>query len=362
MPVITQAGFLAMSGSLVLFAQSAATTVDDGPYVFWEPDGRARVVALCAGEKDERVITAGDGFVLNVPCLGLAAVRVSADPPVPPASEHADVSRIFAVGDVHGEYEAAVELLQAGRVIDDDRRWSFGDGHVVFNGDVFDRGDRVTEMLWLIYRLEQEATAAGGRVHMILGNHEVMVLRGDLRYVDGKYLHGTAPALGLTYDEIFGPTSELGRWLRTRNTIVRINGLVFVHGGVSPEVARLELSLGQLNEAIRRNLDAAKDTMSPDDQMLFGSLGLLWYRGYFMALQNYDATSPEEIRFIIDRLDAERVVVAHTHVEMVSAHHGGLVIGIDVLMTEDNAEGLLWQDDEYYRVGRDGTRTRLQLD
>ena len=74
----------------------------------------------------------------------------------------------------------------AGKVIDTDLTWSFGDGHLVIVGDVFDRGPNVTECLWLIYRLEQEASAAGGAVHFLLGNHELMVMRGDLRYLNER--------------------------------------------------------------------------------------------------------------------------------------------------------------------------------
>ena len=100
------------AGSLA-FAPETATTVSDGPFVFWEPDGRARVVALCDGEKVERVVEAAEGFTLNVPCLGLPAVRIEADPPVPEGAEFTGVKRFLAIGDVHGEYDAALALLRA---------------------------------------------------------------------------------------------------------------------------------------------------------------------------------------------------------------------------------------------------------
>ena len=82
-----------------------------------------------------------------------------------------EASRVAAMGDVHGNYNHLILLLENGGVVDADLNWSWGAGHLVFNGDVFDKGPGVTESLWLIYKLEQQAEAAGGMVHYLLGNH-----------------------------------------------------------------------------------------------------------------------------------------------------------------------------------------------
>ncbi|MHC4209385.1 MAG: metallophosphoesterase, partial [Planctomycetota bacterium] len=256
-------------------------------------------------------------------------------------------------------------LLRASGVIDDELHWTFGTGHVVFNGDVLDRGDRVTEALWLIYRLEQEAKQAGGRVHVVLGNHEVMVLRGDLRYVDDKYMRHVAPELGLAYDELFGPESELGRWLRAQNAVVKINDLVFVHGGIGPDVENLEFSLGQINQEIRRGMDADANCVSSDETLglLLGSKGPLWYRGYFGPGKGYERATAEDIRTVLDQMGAKRLIVAHTAVERIESHYGGLVIGIHVPMEAGTpAEGLLWADGGLFRVDTAGRRDRLSLE
>ena len=352
------------AGSLA-FAPETATTVSDGPFVFWEPDGRARVVALCDGEKVERVVEAAEGFTLNVPCLGLPAVRIEADPPVPEDAEFTGVKRFLAIGDVHGEYDAALALLRAAGVVDDEHRWAFGDGHVIFNGDVLDRGARVTESLWLIYRLEQEARKAGGRVHMVLGNHELMALGGDLRYVVAQYLQGVVPARGMTYPQLFGPETELGRWLRTRNTIVKINGLLFAHAGVSSDVAGLDLSIDEINALVRKGFDVKGDQLKSDPtlHLLRGVRGPLWYRGYFMAISGYETATADEIQSVLDRFGAKRVVVAHTTVEQIGPIHGGLVIAIDVPMSDDaGAQGLLWTDGQFFAVESRGQRRKIQLD
>jgi hypothetical protein len=352
------------TGGVPAPAQQAAPAVSDGPYVFWDSEG-ARVVAACDGEKVEQRVQGGEGFALEVSCLDLPRVWIRDEPQVPRPAEFTAVARILAVGDLHGEYEAACALLRASHVVDDELHWTFGNGHVVFNGDVFDRGDRVTEALWLIYRLEQEAKLAGGRVHLILGNHEVMVLRGDLRYVNDKYLQLVATELGLGYDELFGPESELGRWLRAQNAIVKINELVFVHGGISPDVADLGFSLEQINQEIRRGMDADASLVSADEilGLLLRSRGPLWYRGYFMAGKGYEQATAEDVRAVLDQVGAKRVVVAHTAVEQIAGHYGGRVIGIHVPMDAETApEGLLWVDGRLYRINAAGQRDQLSLD
>jgi hypothetical protein len=323
------------------------------------------VVALCDGEKVERVVEAAGSFILNVPCLGLPTVRIEADPPVPDAAEFTGVQRFLAIGDVHGEYDAALDLLRAAGVVDNEHRWAFGDGHVVFNGDVLDRGARVTESLWLIYRLEREARRTGGRVHLVLGNHELMALGGDLRYVVDKYTQVVVPALGMEYPQLFGPDTELGRWLRTRNTLVKINGLLFTHAGVSTDVAGLDLSIDEINAVVRRGFDVKRADLKSDPtlDLLRGVRGPLWYRGYFMGISGYELATADDIQSVLDRFGAKRVVVAHTTVTEIGPHHDGRVIAIDVPMSDDTgAQGLLWTDEQFFAVDSRGQRRKIRLD
>jgi hypothetical protein len=113
---------------------------------------------------------------------------------LPLSAVHADewhfsgVERIVAVGDIHGAFDALVETLQEADIIDDELAWSGGSTHFVSTGDLLDRGPDSRRVMDLIIRLEHEARSAGGRVHLVLGNHEVMNLIGDLRYVaDEEY-------------------------------------------------------------------------------------------------------------------------------------------------------------------------------
>ena len=105
---------------------------------------------------------------------------------------------------------------------------------MVIVGDIFDRGPLVNETLWLLYKLEQQAEAAGGKVHVLLGNHEYLVFQNDLRYINRKYRIVSA-LFKTSYTDLYGPNTVMGRWLRSKNTVIKINNNTFVHGGISKE-------------------------------------------------------------------------------------------------------------------------------
>ena len=196
-----------------------------------------------------------------------------------------DVERIVAVGDVHGAYEAFEDILQRAGVVDDGLAWSGGRTHLVIVGDVVDRGPESRRALDLIRRLEPEALAAGGRVHLVLGNHEIMNMTGDLRYVSAaeyaafadeepagvrsaeleRFTRESAedPAdARATFDVTYPPgffahraafssTGEYGAWLLEKPVLLVVNDLAFVHGGL----AEATIGLGSgINERIREEL------------------------------------------------------------------------------------------------------------
>jgi hypothetical protein len=254
---------------------------------------------------------------LLVPLL-LAA----APPPAAPATPRLEdavpdtfsgVERVVAVGDVHGDVEALKEVLRLAKLIDEKGRWSGGKTHLVQTGDIPDRGERTREAFELLMRLEGEALAAGGRVHALLGNHEVMNMLGDLRYVSPGELAsfadqspepdaaGTPRGLnGLR--AAYGLQGRYGRWLRTHPAVVRVNDTLFVHGGIAPGVPAKTLS--ELNRWVRQDLfpgnppGGAKDAQGP-----------LWFRGYALGEEEGAGRSLETV---LQRFGAKRMVMGHT--------------------------------------------------
>ena len=181
------------------------------------------------------------------------------------------VDRVVAFADVHGAYEELVALLQKTGVIGGQLKWIAGTTHLVSTGDLVDRGAGSREVMDLLMRLQDEARDAGGYVHVLLGNHEIMNLTGDRRYVsEQEYLAFAdeeppgvrAQALreflinantDQTLAEVefnrrhppgffgrnaaFSPDGSYGRWLLQRPLLIVINRTVFTHGGLPPAVA-----------------------------------------------------------------------------------------------------------------------------
>ncbi|GMV04108.1 MAG: hypothetical protein AMXMBFR53_03890 [Gemmatimonadota bacterium] len=346
-------------------AVAPADSLDDGPYVYWRDDRTALSFYHCRGD-----FLASGWFEVRgaVTIRGLCAdstatYTLSSRPPKVEPERFDGVPRIFAVSDIHGEYDALVELLRNADVLDDALAWAWGTGHLVIAGDVFDRGDQVNECLWLLRRLEQEARSAGGRVHYLLGNHEVMVMRGDLRYVNPKYLEGVVVSSGVEYQDLYGPSMELGRWLRTLNVAVRINGVLFVHGGIGPGVVERGLDLSDLNEEGRRAIDLRSYDFVFNDMPGFVVQpdGPLWYRGYHRTMAGATMSTQEDVDRVLSHFGARAVVVGHTDVGTVTPLFGGKVFGIDVDLAALGAlQGLLWQGGRFYRVAGSGALEALE--
>ena len=203
-----------------------------------------------------------------------------------------DAERIVAMSDPHGAYEALVATLANAGIVDTEADWAGGDTHLVITGDLLDRGADSRRIMDLVMRLEAQAPDAGGRVHLTLGNHEVMNLVGDLRYVAaGEYaafadeesaeereqwfqalLSARRLATEAEVDEAalraeferarppgfyahrraFGSDGMYGRWLLQKPLMVVVNDTAFVHGGLSPMVA--DLGLEQLNDEMRAQI------------------------------------------------------------------------------------------------------------
>lgn len=245
-------------------------------------------------------------------CLGLAAAAPAAE------QRFTGVDRVVAVGDVHGDYHDLVDVLQRAGLLSEQVTWSGGRTHLVLMGDLVDRGSNSRRVLDLAMRLQQEAAGAGGRVHVLLGNHEVMWLTADTEYTSDEdfaafsglesgsdrqaarsrfaRLPGAAGKSASELDDEFeaafpagyfgwrkavAPTGEYGRWLMQRPAVVVINGTAFVHGGISDAWAGR--SAEDMDATIHRDLEELLDAwygladagvVSPDYPLLSAAKGV----------------------------------------------------------------------------------------
>lgn len=196
--------------------------------------------------------------------------------------------QVVAISDVHGDFDAMVTTLRAAGIINEQLDWRAGNAQLVITGDLLDRGPDSRRVMDLVRALEIGAEKQGGAVHLLLGNHEVMNLVGDLRYVadeefaafaaderpeererwfqhdqsqDPPAADGDAaraawdarhPPGFFGHRRAFRSDGEYGSWLLEKPLIVVINGTAFVHGGLSPRVA--ELGLDAVNRTLKQDL------------------------------------------------------------------------------------------------------------
>jgi hypothetical protein len=319
------------------------------------------------------------------------------------AAAPADEPRIVAIGDIHGSLDGFLTILQATGLTDGEGTWTGGRATLVQVGDFTDRGSQVRQVMDTLMRLQGEAAAAGGEVIVLLGNHEVMNLMGNLRDVTPEIFATFATerdeelrelaweqwvALGrqqarwlwavyqppgaqgrrdffaerppgyFEYIEALGPEGHYGRWLRSLPAVARVGDTVFVHGGLSLEVA--ERGVAEVNQAVARELqdfdrlkadlvergitvpyatlevlgdclalvahaaernprrvrdeaafveEAIEQYVGMNDWLSFRPDGPLWLRDYGRWEED---EGKEQIEPILEALGVERIVVGHT--------------------------------------------------
>jgi hypothetical protein len=335
---------------------------------------------------------AGISILLFLVFVGLASAGPAKIP-----TEHTEA--VVAIGDVHGDFDDFVAILQRAGLIDAQQHWTGGKATLVQVGDLLDRGPKPREAMDLLMSLEKEAPQAGGRVVSLLGNHEVMNIMGDLRYVAAVNYASFAeanseerqrsayqaymkwrgshaallaelpqpmelteaewmarhPAGFIEQREAFGPNESYGKWLRGHYALADIGGVIFLHGGIHPDLAKMKLdainaqirdeiktfdatkqylqdekiilpffNLQEITAVVQAELTAERKSRMPSDQQRQARLiqflgygewlsvkvdGPLWFRGY-------DQWSEEEgtahMGNLLEAFKATHIVVGHT--------------------------------------------------
>ena len=283
---------------------------------------------------------------------------------IPEKSTFNNVKKIAALSDIHGQYDLVIKLFKNNKIIDDNQNWSFGKGHLVITGDIFDRGDKVNEVLWLIYKLEAQAKNKGGRVHYLLGNHEYMILYNDLRYLHEKY-KATPILLNLEYNELYSDKTIIGRWLRSKATIVKINNNIFTHGGISEDfISYGDFNIEKINDTMRKSIPQLKKLRKSRNEVksdsifynvFYGSKSLIWYRDYFK-----DNFTDTDVSKILKLVDADHIVVGHTTQEKIVNLFNNKIFGVDSgLKNGEYGEVLIIENKRFFRGTLNGELIEL---
>jgi len=257
------------------------------------------------------------------------------------------VERVVAIGDLHGDYEQYINVMQSAGLLDKRGKWSGGKTHLVQTGDITDRGDDSRKIIDHLVKLVKQAKKKGGFIHLLIGNHESMNVVGDLRYVTPgefnafttrssaryqnlqwenqvewmrvntvdfenldletyrKEWEQTVPLGWVEHRLAWALTGEYGGWVKDLPVAIQVNDTIFLHGGISARYC--EFSLQSLTEQVI----AAMETYDPTVTTIVNDpLGPLWYRG--LAREKEEDVFSQTLDNILNRYGAKRIVVGHT--------------------------------------------------
>jgi len=273
------------------------------------------------------------------------------------------IDKIVAVGDLHGDYENFIKILLGTGLVDEKLKWAGGDTHFVQTGDIMDRGPGAKMIFDVLRRLEQEAEWAGGKVHLLLGNHEELNITGIAfdypdyvtveqfvsflprdyrRQKEREFLDRIRGTSTLRSKEIpdAGTRSRLlehwkelmrkedarrvyiksfnetyGEWLLEKNAVIRINDTIFVHGGISEKYSTWDL--GSINSLVRKELSFFKGRQKVflqyskpfEAKIVYDADSPLWFRD--LAVKDEQSIKGEFER-VLKNLGAGHMVIAHT--------------------------------------------------
>ncbi len=345
-----------------------------------------------------------------------------------PSAIAADTPKtVIAIGDVHGDFDDFCLILKRAGLIDEKLHWVGGHATLVQTGDLLDRGAKERRVVDLVKTLESEAAKAGGQVVSLLGNHEMMNLIGDLRYVTPeifasfssgdsearlrtayddfvKWRKTNAELLEATRDPIFDVTESqwmakhplgfieqretftaggsYGSWVRNRQTVAKVERMLFVHGGITPDVATMKIeeinaqihaeeqqfddmkqylideklilpffTLQEITAVVKAVFASGNKASAPVDEKHMAKLGPylklntwlsirddgpLWFRGYD---EWTNAEGEPRVEKILTAYDATGIIVGHTvqRVAHIRSRFGGRVFLIDTGMVASSA-------------------------
>lgn len=289
------------------------------------------------------------------------------------SSDYKTESNVIAISDIEGNFNAFSSFLIANKVIDKNFNWIFEDGHLVLVGDFMDRGLNVTQCLWLIYKLECQAELNNGKVHFVIGNHEAMNLQGNLKYVADKY-KGLIQKLtnkknfSEGYKKLYNNQFVLGKWLKSKNVVQKINKTLYVHGGISPEIMNMKLGLEEINKIARENISEnlyGKTEGNQKANLIMGRIGPLWYRGMAKEYKEYyKKMNINEFDEILRFYEVEQIVIGHTVVDDIDLDFNKNLIKIDVKHGKEkhsgNTKGILIEGDSVFKINDKGLKEEIK--
>jgi hypothetical protein len=258
----------------------------------------------------------------------------------PATAQSARPNRVVAIGDLHADINAARAAFRLAGAINANGDWIGGSLTVVQLGDMIGRSDDERQVLDFIFDLQRKATQAGGRLHALIGNHEVMGGRVDNQAVGRNPFPAYENMPGLRRDDprlaILPPAHRArgaalmaggpyARRIAAFPVVLKLGDTVFVHGGVAPRWAKY--GIDRINREVSEWL--LGKTPEPDSSLGVDSGDrVMWTRQF-----SVNGADCDELAESLRLLRAKRMIVAHTVHPEITPRCNEQVWAIDVGMS-----------------------------
>jgi len=230
--------------------------------------------------------------------------------------------KLYILGDLHGDLENAKKALKNIGLINDNNQWIKQNCKLIQMGDQVDavcrrRESNIcnsiknldVEVVYFMENLALQAEKLNSKVVSILGNHEIMNIQGDLRFVsdnDIKRIGGRDERI-----KLFQPGSELCKLLSNRPIIYKYNGFIFCHGGLSMSM----LEKNSIEEMNKQTKDWLLNKI-PEPGFLKSEDSPIWSRKF-----SFDMGSQKELDQILDKTNSKKMFVGHTVVDEIKSKY-----------------------------------------
>lgn len=347
----------------MFYSKGMKSTHIDGPYISWGEKGEIQFTYIgfdTIKVLKQEVDPGADNITLN----GLLSDRDKEyfiqRSYLPEPSSTYKAPKVLYLGNIYGDYEGLVELLKTHGVINNENHWAWNNAHLVLTGNIFGYGSDVANCFWFISQLEQEAASAGGKVHLLLGDQEIKNLSGNIGTLNPN-LYRLYKKMDMDYSEFYALSTIQGKWLRSKNSIIKINNNLVAHGGVSADIMDYQLDLQTINTAVRKYLTEGASEQDSVSQLVLSGRGPLKYSEYIKdGVENLQLME-SDVDSVLNYYEASSMIIATTGAKAVYSAFGGKIYAIDLPMdkTDVTLEGLLQEEDDYYRITSAGEKIKI---
>ncbi len=308
----------------------------DGPVVKTGPGATWMASWFCEHQVQRQT---GSGERLTLACAGKShhfTINAAAAQPEPAVVPMPD--KLLILSDIEGNLAYLDGVLRKLGVVDAGGAWNYGANRIIVAGDSVDRGRDVFQVLWRLHALSLQAKVAGGGVHVLLGNHEQYLLRGNTAKAHPEHVFALQQLGGPA--AAFGADTVIGDWLRQLPVLFQAGRVLVAHGGVSEAVAKQGLTVEQINAAMRRYW-RAEPVPVPALEAVLGMDGVTQYRGHIDSNKELYAQS-SDVDLALRAFDVDTIVVGHTIVEKVTGLHFNKVYAVNVNSNDAAPQALLF--------------------